>query len=367
MFLHSNIQLPKDPVELERKAIDDLTNEIGYICSENFLYYVVINHKSMKIVLGPSRQMPLTEQEIKHMAFLLELKEHELEAFSQGMKSINTIPIEALLQMLFPLNFLLNGSKVSLTDLAIEDSQQKENEAFSTEQSSKRIFDDEKNTNKELHNTYAIEQTLLSYIRKGDLASLNQWLSQAPSVRGGIIAPDQLRQRKNTFIVTATLASRAAISGGLDIDEAFSLSDSYIQKCEHMSSPSQIVNLQFHMIMDFTRRVDRLRHGESPSSLALEVTKYIWSHISEPISTEDLAAHLSMSRSHLSRRFKAETGKNLSDKILQEKIEEAKRLLRFTNKSLASISLYLGFSSQSHFSRAFHKITDLSPSEYRQG
>ena len=51
--------------------------------------------------------------------------------------------------------------------------------------------------------------------------------------------------------------------------------------------------------------------------------------------------------------------------ILTKKSEEAARLLTYTDKSLIAISDYLGFSSQSHFSRVFKKYMGRTPSEYR--
>ena len=92
----------------------------------------------------------------------------------------------------------------------------------------------------------------MQMIEKGDVGALCEWLSHAPSVRGGVIANDGLRQFKNTFIVTATLASRAAIKGGMDAEDALSLSDDYIRKCELMSGVDSIVNLQYHMVLDYT-------------------------------------------------------------------------------------------------------------------
>ena len=49
----------------------------------------------------------------------------------------------------------------------------------------------------------------------------------------------------------------------------------------------------------------------------------------------------------------------------QEKTEEAKRLLRYTDRSAAAISEYLAFSSPAHFTRVFKKYTGLTPGEYR--
>ena len=98
-----------------------------------------------------------------------------------------------------------------------------------------------------VHNTLALEQTIVNIVRKGDTAALREWVKNAPAVRGGVLSADGLRQMKNTFIVTATLISRAAIRGGMDINDALSLSDAYIQKCELLNSIDRIINLQYHM------------------------------------------------------------------------------------------------------------------------
>lgn len=152
----------------------------------------------------------------------------------------------------------------------------------------------------------------------------------------------------------------------MDVEDSLSLSYSYIQKCELMNNMERIFKLQYHMVLDYTERVEKLRLGKSPTKLAVEVANYIQNHLSEAISTEDIANALFMSRCHLSTKFKAETGETLVDFILKEKTEEAKRLLRYTDKTAVSISNYLGFSSQSHFSRVFKKYTGKSPNEYRE-
>ena len=119
------------------------------------------------------------------------------------------------------------------------------------------------------------------------------------------------------------------------------------------------------MILEFTQRVERIRIGKQPSKLVTDVANYIQNHLSEPITAEDIAKELYLSRPYLSRKFIAETGESLTDFILKEKISEAKRLLRYSDKSLTAIGNFLGFSSQGHFSRVFKRYTGLTPGEYR--
>ena len=149
-------------------------------------------------------------------------------------------------------------------------------------------------------------------------------------------------------------------------EEAFSLSDAYIRKCELLNAPRQISNLQYHMVLDYTEQVERIRFGKSSSKLALDVSDYVRRHLSEAISTEAIARELFISRPYLASKFKKETGETLTDFILKEKTEEAKRLLRYTSKTATMIGAYLGFSSLSHFSRVFKKYTGQSPAEYRK-
>ena len=117
---------------------------------------------------------------------------------------------------------------------------------------------------------------------------------------------------------------------------------------------------------NYTQRVERLRKGKKPTRLALEVSNYIQHHMSETITVEQIAAALFLSRPYLSRRFKTETGENLKDYIYLEKMAEARRLLRYSDKSIAAISDYLGFSSQSHFTKEFKKYVGKNPGEYRE-
>ena len=161
------------------------------------------------------------------------------------------------------------------------------------------------------------------------------------------------------------MASRAAIRGGMREDDAFSLSDAYIQRAELLTSYSKIMNLQYNMILEFTEQVGQLHRGKHATKLTLDVANYVRHHLSEPISVDAMAEELYLSRPYLSARFKQETSQTLTDYILNEKTEEAKRLLRYSDKTASSIAAYLGFSSHGHFCKVFKKYAGLTPQEYR--
>lgn len=366
IFYYSIISLPVDPISLHEEELFKTRGHISYFLDSFFFYYGVISFGDYKLVVGPSRQVSISEQELKNYAFSNNVDVNHFEDFINGVKTIVTMPLSSLLQMLCITNFVLNeGEKMSLKDIQIYDAEQEILMKKLAEEDVNNMVNQLENSDQITHNTYDIEQTITNYVRNGETELLQEFFSKIPAVRSGITSKDFIRQMINMFIVTATLVSRAAIRGGLDVDEALSLSDAYIQKCELEKDVESIMNLQYRMVIDYAEKVEKLKYGASPSKLVSDVLNYIRHHLSEPITTEDIAKSLYMSRSYLSVKFKEETGEKLFSFITKIKIDEAKRLLRHSDKSLTSIALYLGFSSQSHFTRVFKAHTTLTPNEYR--
>lgn len=361
---HSPVALIRDPMVLYREELWDIQETVGYFLTEDFYYFGVLRSDDIRMIIGPTRQLPASDQELKELAFRVGLSKDDADEFCRSVKAIINMPVESLMLMLCSINYMVNGEKLELHDVTITTCEQ---DAFKTIRASQVVpMNGELQPPTPPHNSYSQEQAILRMVRKGDTAALHHWLEQAPAVRGGILAPEHLRQMKNIFIVTATLCSRAAIRGGLEVEDAFSLSDSYIQSCERLDTPEKITNLQYHMVLEFTERVERLHLGEHPGKLAAAVANYVQRHLSESISTEALAQSLFMGRSYLSAKFHRETGVKLNDFILQQKTEEAKRLLRYTDRSAAAIGEYLAFSSPAYFTKVFKKIVGLTPIEYRE-
>ena len=369
VFYHALVRLPKDPMTAFRKDILAIGAHIGYYITPHFHSYGIVGDGEYKLVIGPSIQTANSEQTLRELAFNCDVPPDETADFMTGMKGIVPMPLESILQILCAINYIMNGEKLGLSDIILYDAAQRDMRTALEQERAKSDLDADPaavGEGQNVHNTLALEQTIVNFVRRGDTAALKEWIADAPAVRSGVLAADQLRQIKNTFIVTATLVSRAAIRGGMDVNDALTLSDSYIRRCELLTGLSEIANLQYCMVFDYAEQVEKLRHGSAPTKLVLDVTNYVHHHLSERITTQEIAAALFLSRSRLSVRFRREAGENLIDFILKEKTEEAKRLLRYSDKSAAAIAAYLGFSSQSHFSRVFKKYADCLPGEYRK-
>ncbi len=368
IFYHSVVDLQKDPIIPYEKAILKINDHIGYFITPKFHYYGIVNSGIYKIVMGPSRQWTANKTDLTELAFECDVPQDETENFVSSMESLVALPLNSILQTLCSINFVLNGEKLSIADITIYDNEQlklsEEITAAETEKSYNETEFSQPDTTA-VHNTLALEQTIMNFVRHGDTAALKEWLKNAPAVRPGTLSSDALRQLKNTFIVTATLVSRAAIRGGMDVNDSLALSDAYIQKNELLFSVESIENLQYHMVLDYTERVEKLRLGKTPTKLLTDIANYVQKHLTEPVDIDALAKAIFISRTHLAVKFKKETGMTLSEFVLKEKIEEGKRLLRYTDKPISAIAAYLGFSSQGHFANVFRKYVNSSPNEYR--
>ena len=360
VYYYSLLEFVKDPILPYENEILALDGHIAYFVTPLFHYYGIVNSNELKIVLGPTRQGKTSEENLSELAFDCGVSKEDTPSFVSAMSALLPLPIASVLQILCSLNFVLNKEKLSLAELTLKGKEILDGGGVSPEPPSPQ------NDEEIIHNTFTVEETIMNFISHGDVSALKEWSQSAPALRPGTLSNDALRQIKDTFIVTATLSSRAAIRGGMDVNDALELSDVYIRHCEGLSSAEEIANLQFRMILDYTEKVEKIRIGKDPSKLLKDVANYVRKHIQEPVDIASLAKSLYFSRSHLAAKFKSETGMTLTDYILGEKVMEAKRFLRYSDKPIASIAYYLGFSSPSHFANAFKKYADCSPNEYRK-
>ena len=97
----------------------------------------------------------------------------------------------------------------------------------------------------------------------------------------------------------------------------------------------------------------------------VHIKAFLDEHYAEKLSLETVARQFFVDKYYLARLFKAQYGVTLVTYLQQVRITHAKRLLRFTGKSVEEICLECGFGELSYFSRVFKKLEGVSPSEYR--
>ena len=222
------------------------------------------------------------------------------------------------------------------------------------------------------HNPYDQEMREFGSIENGDLIQLEKSLQEDYDGTIGTLAKDPLRNLKNLGIVLVTLASRAAIRGGLSPEISFSLSDSYIQQIEECKDLALVAPLAHKAEFQYAEMVHEIKEKQKgilkkqKNPRINKCKDFIFSHLHDRITLEDLAAEADCNPNYLSQLFKECEGISISGYILQEKINRAKNLLIYSDYSYIEIATYLGFSSQSHLGTQFKKHTGYTLRQYRE-
>ena len=140
-------------------------------------------------------------------------------------------------------------------------------------------------------------------------AQLERSLSEDYPGEIGTLSEDPLRHAKNRGIVVVTLASRAAMRGGVVPEAAYSLSDSYIQKIEKCRDIPAVFHLFYAAEYEYTRMVKELKEqkeGTLEKDKNPHINKckdYIFSHLHGRISVQEIADALGLNAAYLSELF----------------------------------------------------------------
>ncbi|SFF01928.1 two-component system, response regulator YesN [Paenibacillus algorifonticola] len=105
---------------------------------------------------------------------------------------------------------------------------------------------------------------------------------------------------------------------------------------------------------------------ESEPTIVEQIEQYVKSRMSEEVSREEIASLLHFNPAYLSRLFKKETGSSLTDYIVSQRMEYAKKLLSESDLKVSDVAEITGYSNFSYFSRLFKKQEGYSPIEFRK-
>ncbi len=93
---------------------------------------------------------------------------------------------------------------------------------------------------------------------------------------------------------------------------------------------------------------------------------YLHENFAEAISRRDLAQHIGITEDHLTFCFRQELGTTPIEYLQRYRINQAKRLLKESQKTITEIALNVGFSDSGYFSRIFRRETGISPEVFRR-
>ncbi|WP_404406322.1 helix-turn-helix domain-containing protein [Pelagibacterium halotolerans] len=94
--------------------------------------------------------------------------------------------------------------------------------------------------------------------------------------------------------------------------------------------------------------------------------RFVHTHLSGQLDVDSLARLAGLSRAHFVRQFTAAMGAPPSDYVFAARVARAERMLLATDATVNEIAKACGFANANYFAKAFRRVHDTSPSEFRQ-
>ncbi|MBQ4283994.1 MAG: helix-turn-helix transcriptional regulator [Lachnospira sp.] len=167
-------------------------------------------------------------------------------------------------------------------------------------------------------------------------------------VQGVISIPDKRRD-----YVEALMNKMIFESGGQD-----ALSPAFIK--------ASFVELMLFIIRCQRFEQNVIKEVDVDNMLIQEIATYIYNNYDKRISLDDISTKFHISRSYLSKKFKAVTGFGFKEYLINIRIKKACSLLLETDRSITDIAFECGFNDSNYFGDAFRNVKGVSPHKYRK-
>lgn len=127
-----------------------------------------------------------------------------------------------------------------------------------------------------------------------------------------------------------------------------------------------------HLLIQISISTEQIVHKEEmprdeQTEIAERTTNFLFANYREPITIDDVARGVNLSKSYLSHVFKNVTGYTIMSYLMSYRLSQARgQLLAEPHKPIKQVSFENGFESEAHFSRSFKNSFGVSPSKYRK-
>ena len=209
------------------------------------------------------------------------------------------------------------------------------------------------------HYPKAVEEDILSALTAGDAAQASKGLNQFYE---RVRASESFNAMLQSYQVLLSSIIRSLEEKGPGVMEL--TGGNWFEQLKARQTYSEVhewfVDTLFPSYLGIA---EELRSNSAKMAIHL-VCRHIRNDPGAPHTLTDCAERVGLSPSYLSRMFKQEMGVSFIEYVTEHKVEEAKRLLSETDRSVTDIAEAVGYSER-NLTRAFQRHVGMSPKQYR--
>jgi two-component system response regulator YesN len=212
-------------------------------------------------------------------------------------------------------------------------------------------------------NRVVAEQDLIRCVHNGEEKRAGEILNEIMDylVKRIVNAPEGLRTSCTEVV---TLIAWAAIGAGSEEKPVLSVLHQQVHNLSSWRTVPEIRAWAMNSLAEFMGIIASRRRGKNAIQRAVEYVQANYRR--SDISLQEVAEAVNLSQSHLASQFRATVGSSYIKYLTTLRVEQAKRLLRNTDLSIAAISEAVGYPNITNFYRHFQNQSGMTPAAFRQ-
>lgn len=213
---------------------------------------------------------------------------------------------------------------------------------------------------------YELENQFMEALTQGKTTQSIDLFRQIQALAPGLnFISEGIKDQIAGAAIIRTLVRRAAVQAGLTPVLIDAISQEYAQKMHTAVSATVINDLSEQNIVAFCQAI-RANKKSNYSIYVKRAVQYIETHLSQPITIDELSELNKITRKHFIRLFGQETGKTVKQYIAQARCERAAELLENSQLLVQEIAHYVGYEDTNYFAKIFKSVLGVSPVAYRK-
>ena len=211
---------------------------------------------------------------------------------------------------------------------------------------------------------YQLETQLAQEMANGQTANAIVILKRIDAMRHYAAKDKNPEEAKLDTAVLCTQMRQTAIEAGVLPTVAEIKARYFLALIHSITTLKEASQLRQIMLAQFCDMIRKERLG-SLSPKIRQIVQFIMADLSGDLSVDILAAQVNLFPNYLSSCFKKEMGQSLSSFIRDKRLESAAHFLSFTNMPIHDISICVGITDFSYFTKIFREKYGETPSVYR--
>lgn len=331
-------------------------DQTAYVSMDYFgLNYILFRYETEYVVIGPYR-LGEPEKTVVDLVKELQIPLFHVSTLTTYLYGIPVLPeLESIVFVFLGNMFGEEHFRIQRMSTPLDENIEKQKP---------RLEDDKKLSMELVEKRYQIEEKLLAAIEQGDVTKANLAMAELGGAGIEQRAETLFREQKNFCLISNVLYRKAVQRAKVHPAHIDELSNQFVKRIEYATRQLDLSKINQDMIRKYCLLVQNYSM-KGYSETMEKILNYVDFHIEEPLTLKMVAEKFNLNASYLSRLFKKELGRTMTDYINEERVEKSLMYLTTTALPIQEVAARVGIMDENYFSRIFKKMKNMTPREYR--